>query len=243
MSYVLIAGAKSDIARAAARLYADNGYDIYLAARNVSDLDAFSKDIKVRNQVDVKQLELDVLDYDSLEDFYNSLPEKPQGVISAVGYLGNQEKSQTDLKETRTIIDTNFTGIVCLFNIIAHDFEERKSGFIIGISSVAGDRGRKSNYTYGSAKAGFTAYLSGLRNRLDRAGVQVLTVKPGFVYTKMTAGLDLPGLLTARPEQVARDIYRAQLRKRGVVYSKGVWRVIMWVIRMIPEFMFKRMSL
>ena len=128
-------------------------------------------------------------------------------------------------------------------NIIANDFEKRRSGFIVGISSVAGDRGRKSNYIYGSAKAGFSAYLSGLRNRLHSVHVQVLTVKPGFVRTKMTEGMDLPERLTAQPEEVAKDIFKAQQRGRDVLYAKGMWRWIMLVIKTIPEWLFKRMDL
>jgi len=183
MSYVLIIGSKSDIAKACAREYAKHGYNLYLAARNVNELEELATDIKVRTQKEVKLLELDILDYVSHQDFYNQLKEKPLGVISAVGYLGEQEKAQLDFEEAKRIIDTNYTGIVSLFNIIANDFEKRRSGFIVGISSVAGDRGRKSNYIYGSAKASLTAYLSGLRNRLYDAQVHVLTVKPGFVAT------------------------------------------------------------
>ena len=121
--------------------------------------------------------------------------------------------------------------------------EKEKRGFIVGVSSVAGDRGRKANYIYGSAKAGFSAYLSGLRNRLYESGVHVLTVKPGFVNTKMTEGLDLPPKLTAQPEDVAKDIYRAQQKGKDVLYTKGIWRLVMLIIKYIPEFMFKKMSI
>ncbi|MCD6211799.1 MAG: SDR family NAD(P)-dependent oxidoreductase, partial [Sulfurovum sp.] len=173
MSYVLIIGAKSDIAKATAREYAKNGYDLYLAARNVDELAEFAKDVITRTQRDIRLVELNILDYASHQAFYDNLDEKPLGVISAIGYLGEQEKAQSDFDEAKQIIDTNYTGIVSLFNIIADDFEKRKSGFMVGISSVAGDRGRKSNYIYGSAKAAFTAYLSGLRNRLYDAQVHV----------------------------------------------------------------------
>ncbi|MCD6116154.1 SDR family oxidoreductase [bacterium] len=243
MSYILIVGAKSDIAKAVARTYASNGYNLYLAARNVHELEPFSKDIKIRWQVNVKLIEFDVLKYGALSGFYEGLPEKPEGVISAVGYLGDQGKSQENFDEVRTIIGTNFTGIVGLFNIIANDFEKRQKGFIVGISSVAGDRGRKSNYTYGSAKAGFTAYLSGLRNRLCEANVQVLTVKPGFVNTKMTAGMDLPAAITAEPLDVAKDIFRAQQKGANILYTKWLWKWIMFVIKLIPESQFKKMNI
>ncbi len=243
MSYVLIIGAKSDIAKATAREYAKHGYDLYLAARNVSELEAFANDVTVRTERTVKLVELDILDYKSHQAFYDQLEEKPLGVISAIGYLGEQEKAQSDFKEAQQIMDTNYTGVVSLFNIIADDFEDRRNGFMVGISSVAGDRGRKSNYIYGSAKAALTAYLSGLRNRLYGAQVHVLTVKPGFVATKMTEGMDLPEKLTAQPEEVAEDIYKAQQKGKNVLYTKWMWRWVMLIIKMIPEWKFKGMSI
>lgn len=243
MGYVLIIGAKSDIAKAVAREYAKHGYDLYLAARKASELTAFANDITVRMQRTVKIVELDILDYESHQGFYDQLEEKPVGVISAVGYLGDQDKAQTDFHEAKLIMDTNYTGVVSLFNIVANDFEQRRSGFIIGISSVAGDRGRKKNYLYGSAKAALTAYLSGLRNRLHDSKVLVVTVKPGFVATKMTEDMDLPEKLTAQPRDVAVDIYKAQQKNKNVLYTKWIWRWVMLVIRMIPEWKFKGMDL
>ena len=243
MSYVLIVGAKSDIAKAVAREYAKNGYDLYLASRDSNELEEFANDIRVRTQKEVQIVELDILDYKTHQAFYDSLDKKPLGVISAIGYLGEQNKAQLAFEEAQRIIDTNYTGVVSLFNIIANDFEKRKSGFIVGISSVAGDRGRKSNYIYGSAKSALTAYLSGLRNRLYDAQVQVLTVKPGFVATKMTEGMDLPKKLTAQPEEVAEDIYKAQQKGKSVIYTKWIWRYIMMIIKMIPEWKFKGMSI
>jgi hypothetical protein len=243
MSYILIVGAKSDIAKAIAKRYAQNGYNLYLAARKVEELEEFAKDIAIRTQQEVKCFELDILDYESHQAFYDQFEEKPIGVIFAVGYLGDQIKAQSDFSEAKKIIDTNFTGAVSLLNIIANDFEKREKGFIIGISSVAGDRGRKSNYLYGSAKAGFAAYLSGLRNRLYRANVYILTVKPGFVATKMTEGRNLPNKLTAQPEEVEKDIYKAQQKEKDIIYTKWFWRYIMLIIKLIPEKIFKRMNL
>ena len=243
MSFVLIVGASSDIAKACAREYAKNGYDLYLASRDSKSLEDFKKDIEVRTARVVKLVDLDILDFDSHQEFWDSLDEKPLGVISAVGYLGNQKKAQSDFSEAKRIIDTNYTGLVSLFNIIADDFEARRSGFIVGISSVAGDRGRKSNYIYGSAKAGFSAYLSGLRNRLYSSQVQVVTVKPGFVDTKMTKGMDLPKKLTAKPNEVAKDIFNAQQKGKDIVYTKWIWRYIMLIIKLIPEWQFKKMSI
>lgn len=243
MGYVLIVGAKSDMAKAVAREYAKNGYDIYLAARDTEMLKPLAKDIVIRTGCKVELLELDILDFESHQSWYAEIEEKPAGVVCAVGYLGDQTAAQEDFREAKKIIDTNYTGIVSLLNVIANDFEMRKDGFLVGISSVAGERGRKSNYIYGSAKAAFTAYLSGLRNRLYASGVQVLTVKPGFVATRMTAHMDLPKRLTAYPEEVAKDIFRAQQAGKDVLYTKWMWRWIMLVIRGIPEFQFKKMSI
>jgi len=242
-SSVLIIGAKSDIAKELARIYAKKNYDLILAGRNIHELEEFSNDIKIRSTQNVILKEFDITDFDSHEKFYNSLDEKPLGVIVVAGYMKEQKIVQKDWNETLNTINVNYTGAVSILNIIANDFEDRKYGFIVGISSVAGDRGRKVNYIYGSAKAGFTAYLSGLRNRLYDNDVHVLTVKPGFVYTKMTKNMDLPEKLTATPNEVAEDIFKAQQKKKDILYTKWIWRYIMCVIRHIPETIFKRMSI
>jgi Short-chain dehydrogenases of various substrate specificities len=134
---------------------------------------------------------------------------------------------------------SNYEGPALLTGLIAERFAARGSGTIIGISSVAGERGRASNYVYGSAKAGYTAFLSGLRNRLSKTGVHVMTVLPGFVRTRMTAGMDLPARLTAEPAAVAEAIFRAAGKQRDVIYVKPVWRLVMAIIRAIPEGIFK----
>jgi short-subunit dehydrogenase len=243
MNYVLILGATSDIANALAHEFAKHGYHLYLAARNPEVLERDVRDFEIRYHVKSRPVQFDIRDYESHTRFYQSLDPRPMGVVCAVGYLGDQEKAQLDLPEMLKIIETNYVGCVSILNIIGDDFEKRKNGFIIGISSVAGDRGRKSNYFYGSAKAGLTAYLSGLRNRLSKNGVHVLTVKPGFVRTKMTEGLELPEFLTANPKEVARNVFHAYNKKRDVVYAKWFWRWIMWTIIHIPEKIFKKMNL
>ena len=142
------------------------------------------------------------------------------------------------------VLRTNFEGQALLLNLFAERFLARRSGTLVVVSSVAGDRGRASNYVYGAAKAGFTAFLSGLRNRLAPAGIRVVTVKPGFVRTRMTAGMKLPPLLTAEPEEVGDAIFKAAETGRGdVVYVRGIWRIVMTVIAMIPEPVFKRLRL
>lgn len=243
MDYVLIVGAKSDTAKALAREYARHGYGLYLAARNSNELADFVSDLDIRYKAVAKCVDFDIIDFSSHENFYQSLDIKPAGIIITVGYLGDQISSQDHFDETKRVINTNYTGIVSLLNIVANDFEKRNSGFIVGLSSVAGDRGRKSNYIYGSAKAGLTAYLSGLRNRLFSTNVHVMTVKPGFMNTRMTAGMDLPSSLTVQPDYAARQIFNAQQKNKNTIYVKWIWRWIMLVIKHIPEFIFKRMSL
>lgn len=231
------------MAKATASLYAQKGYQLSLAARNVNELDAFASDVNIKYGQQPHMVELDLLDYNSHELFYASLEQKPNVVICFVGYLGEQEVAQKSFEQAKLITDTNYTGVMSMLNIIANDFESQKAGTIVCVSSVAGERGRKSNYLYGAAKAALSTYLSGLRNRLHESGVHVLTVKPGFVDTEMTKDLDLPGLLTAQPEEVAKDIYKAEQKKKNTLYIKWMWMWIMLIIRNIPESIFKKMNL
>ncbi|RMF02661.1 MAG: SDR family oxidoreductase [Chloroflexi bacterium] len=243
MSHVLILGAASDMAQALAYKFAAEGFDITLAARNSGRLADVAPDLEIRHGISAGVAEFDALGFAGHADFYTNLPHPPDVVICVFGYLGTQETAQSNFAEAKKIIDTNYTGAVSILNIVANDFEQRGSGTIIGISSVAGDRGRQSNYLYGSAKAAFTAYLSGLRNRLAKKNVHVLTVKPGFVRTKMTAGMPLPGPVTAKPSRVAADVFAAFQKQRNVVYTMRIWQLIMLLIRHIPEPIFKRLNL
>ena len=243
MSYVLIIGAKSDIAKEVAREYAKNGYNLYLAARDSNSLQDLKTDIQVRTKIEIELVEFDITKFDTHQNFYDSLSEKPLGVVVVSGYMNEQKVCQENWDESLNTINVNYTGAVSILNIIANDFEKNKRGFIVGVSSVAGDRGRKANYIYGSAKAAFSTYLSGLRNRLFESSVHVLTVKPGFVATKMTEDLDLPPNLTAQPEDVAKDIYNAQQKGKNILYTKSIWQLVMLIIKHIPEFMFKKMSI
>ena len=243
MKYILILGAGSDIARPLSQLYAQAGYGIYLASRNLEKLQRDANDLRIRYNVDAVPFLFDVTKIETHQSFYEFLPTKPFGVICIAGYLGDQDKAEKNYTETEKILMTNFSGCVSIINIAANDLQQRREGFIIGVSSVAGERGRKKNYIYGSAKAGFTAYLSGLRNRLYEYKVQVLTVQPGFVQTKMTEGMPLPDALTAQPENVAKNIFVAQQNGKDILYSKWIWRYIMLIIRHIPESIFKKLSI
>lgn len=243
MPTVLILGASSDIAIATAEKFASAGYHIQLAARNVNRLEALQSDLAIKYSSRVSIHELDGLAVETHQAFFDELQPKPDVTVCAIGYLGDNEKAATDWNEAKKIIDTNYTGPVSMLNFAAMHYAAKKEGVIVGIASVAGERGRQSNFHYGSAKAAFTAYLSGLRNRLYHEGVHVVTVQPGFVYTKMTEHLKLPKALTATPEEVAEATYNAVAKRKNVVYVKWFWRWIMLVIKCIPEFMFKRMKL
>lgn len=240
---VLILGATSDMALALARKFGDKGYSLTLAARNLEKIKAMQADIRIRQRVPVEIVEFDANDVKSHEHFYHSLPVKPDVVICVFGLLGDQKVAQQKWEMSEAILYTNFIGAVSILNIVANDMEHRKQGVIIGISSVAGERGRQSNYIYGSAKAGFTAYLSGLRNRLCKSNVHVLTVKPGFVKTRMIENIKTPGPLTSQPAKVAEDIYNAVSRRKNTIYTSSIWRPIMYVIKSLPEGIFKKLNL
>jgi short-subunit dehydrogenase len=240
MPSILIVGATSDIAKAAATIFGKNGWDLVLAARDAERLQTVAMDLEVRLNKKVPFHQYDVLDGAKRLKLWDSLPQKPSAVLMAVGLLGDQTLATRDPDYADMITDVNYKALIPIITQASQYYEEMGSGAIIGISSVAGERGRASNYVYGAAKAAFTAYLSGLRNRLFKKGVKVLTVKPGYVKTSMTAGLKIPKSLTATPEEVARDIYEALRKNKSVVYSKWYWRFIMWFVRALPECIFKR---
>lgn len=243
MPTLLVLGATSDIARATARTFALNGWNLQLAGRNQAALSRIAQDIAVRTGQAIPCFFFDALQSDSGSKLWALLTEKPDAVLCAVGLLGNHHTAEHDSGQAEAIITTNFTGLISILSLAADHFEARGKGCIIGISSVAGDRGRASNYIYGSAKAGLTAFLSGLRNRLARVHVHVMTVKPGFVATNMTKDMSLPAALTAMPDDVASAIWKGLRKKRNVVYVRPVWRLIMLIISHIPENIFKSMKL
>lgn len=239
---VLILGASSDIARACARRFAESGDRVLLGGRDIDALARDRDDLAVRSGAACQVVPFDVLDARE-EAFLAALPELPDVVVMVVGLLGDHASSEADPAAAGLVMATNYTGPARYLLAIASAMKGRGTGCIVGISSVAGDRGRGSNYIYGSAKAGFSAFLSGQRNRLAKTGIRVITVKPGFVRTRMTAGMALPGALTAAPDEVAAAVIRAVEGKADVIYVRPVWRLIMAIIRAIPEPLFKRLSL
>lgn len=240
---VLILGARSDIALAVAHELAASGHPIQLAARNAQTLQPEKDDLELRYQVPVSLHDFDVLDLGHHAAFVDGLPEMPDIAVCAIGVLGNQEDDEQDIAAAAQVMRANFEGPASILALLANRFEHRGAGVLVGISSVAGERGRATNYIYGSAKAGFTAYLSGLRNRLAKKGVHVVTVLPGFVDTKMTENLDLPEKLTAQPTEVASAIGRAIRKQKNTIYVKPIWAVVMTVIKCIPEALFKNLRI
>lgn len=246
MSWVLIVGASSGIGRALAHRWVAAGSNVVLAGRDTPDLDRTAADLRIRHGIRVEVQPFDALDFGSYTTFWHDCMKHAggslDGVIIVHGVLPVQGDAQKDLELLRRTIDTNYGSAASLLMLAANEFETRRAGFICVISSVAGDRGRQSNYVYGSSKAGLTTFTQGLRNRLFKSNVAVVTVKPGFVDTAMTWGL--PGMfLVARPERIADDTFNAVRRRKGEIYSPWFWRYIMLMIKFIPEFIFKRMKL
>ena len=243
METVLILGATSDIGIAIAKKFAAQGYHIQLAARNVEQLGPLKADIAIRNQVHCTTHAFDALKYHTHADFFEHLNPKPNVTISIFGVMYEEADAFDDWELTQRMIDTNYTGVVSILNIAARLYMERQKGDIIAISSVAGDRGRASKLIYGSSKAALSAYLGGLRNQCFKAHVHVMTVKPGFVYTRMTENMPLPKPLTSTPAEVADAVYNGFVKKKNTIYAKWFWRYIMLIIKNIPEFQFKKMKL
>ena len=243
METVLVLGATSDIGIAIAKKFASENCNIQLAARKPDQLEPLKSDIEIRYKVGCTIHEFDALQYRTHLDFFESLNPKPDITISIFGTMHEEDKAFDEWDLTQMMIDVNYTGVVSILNIAAKFYTSRKSGTIIGISSVAGDRGRATKLIYGSSKAALSAYLDGLRNKCFNDNVHVMTVKPGFVYTRMTENMPLPKPLTSTPDEVADIIYSAFKKKKNTIYIKWFWRYIMLIIKNIPEFQFKKMKL
>jgi NAD(P)-dependent dehydrogenase (short-subunit alcohol dehydrogenase family) len=244
MPSVLIIGASSDIGRAAALKFAQNGWALMLAGRDAEGLTREAQDISARTQASVTTHPLDILSTPDFSGFLASLPSLPDAAVSVVGLLGDVARSAVDPQDASLVMRSNYEGPAILLGELGERMRARGSGTLIGISSVAGERGRGSNYVYGSAKAGFTAFLSGLRNRLAKHGVRVVTIKPGFVRTRMTAAMKLPPLVTAEAREVGDAVYQAAMGQGADSrYVRAIWWPIMTIIKAIPEPIFKRLSL
>jgi decaprenylphospho-beta-D-erythro-pentofuranosid-2-ulose 2-reductase len=242
MRHILIIGATSAIAEATARKFAQDGDRLFLAARNPDRLAAVANDLKTRGATQVEVLAMDANDtarHAALIAEAETVLEDLDTILIAHGTLSDQKACEASFDETLKELQTNCLSVISLLTHVANRFEEQKHGTIVVISSVAGDRGRQSNYVYGTAKAAVTTFMQGLRNRLYRSGVTVITIKPGFVDTPMTASFR-KGKLWASPKKISDGIYLAIKKKRDVVYLPWFWKFIMLAIRLIPESFFKK---
>lgn len=245
MQKILIIGATSAIAEATARLFAARGDRLYLLARDNERATTMAADLKIRGAESVEHAVLDVNDMQRHEAALAEAINRLEGLdvaLIAHGTLPDQKVCEQNRRTALLELNTNGVSVVSLLTPLANYCEKQGHGVIAVISSVAGDRGRQSNYVYGAAKAMVSVFLQGLRNRLAASGVHVLTIKPGFVDTPMTAAFK-KGPLWARPETIARGIARGIEKKKDVVYLPFFWRFIMMIIRAIPESIFKKMSL
>jgi len=242
---VLIIGATSAIATETARAYAEGGARLFLTGRDAAKLDSVAADLRVRGAAEVHTGVLDVAQIPYQTTVINSAISTLAGLdvaLIAHGTLPVQSACEKQVEETVEALHVNFTATITLLTILANYFEAQHRGCIAVITSVAGDRGRQSNYVYGAAKGGVERFLQGLRNRLHASRVTVLTIKPGFVDTPMTAAVKKNPLF-ASPRRVGRSIHRAIERRRDVVYIPWFWRPLMMVIRVLPEPLFKRLHL
>jgi short-subunit dehydrogenase len=237
---VAILGATSTIAEACARLWAAAGAELYLAGRRAEALDVIARDLEVRGARAVTTRACDLADVGQHSALLAELG-TPDIVLVAWGTLTDQARAQAEPAYATSELATNFTAPAALLLSLAEGMAS--GGVIACITSVAGDRGRQSNFVYGSAKAGLQRFLEGLRHRLHGRGIAVLDIRPGFVATAMTAHLPQEGPLWAAPERVARDIVRAVERRRAVLYTPWFWRWIMLVVRSVPRFVFHRTQL
>ena len=240
----IILGATSSMARAFARAVAERGEAVFVAGRDMDDLKALAADLVARGAAEARAVRFDARDAKTFTSIIEEVELVPGeiSVASFVGSMPGQEEIDADPGLIEGVVVDNFTGPARFLAAIAPLMEARGGGTVVGVASVAGDRGRIGNYVYGAAKAGFATYLSGLRNRLTRAGGHVVTVKPGFVDTSMTWGIE--GMfLVASPEKVAGDILKAVEKKKNVIYTPSFWWIIMTIIKLIPERIFKKMSI
>jgi len=229
---VLILGANSDVAKQCIRQYLAKGFSIIAASRNTKSLEDFIVENNL-NQSKITVLNFDAEDFDSHQKFYSELPTKPHIVVYAAGFLVDNEKALRDFKGTQQMMMVNYMGAVSILNIIAMDESNKNLERIIGLSSLSGVRGRKSNFVYGSTKAAFTTYLVGLRQELAQRNIKVNVLVSGYINTKINAGLDLNKNLLMEPDYVAKHIVNAG--NSFTIVPNFKWKMIYFILKMLPE--------
>ncbi|MFC3159555.1 Short-chain dehydrogenase [Chryseobacterium arachidis] len=228
---VLILGANSDVAKQAIRQYIQKGFSVIAASRNTQSLEEFIQKNSLHSKVTV--LSFDAVDFDSHQKFYNELSVKPHIVVYAAGFLVDNEKALSDFKGTQQMMLVNYMGAVSILNIIATDESNKNLERIIGLSSLSGVRGRKSNFVYGSTKAAFTTYLAGLRQELTSRNIQVNALVIGYIRTKINEGLQLNESLIMEPDYVAKFIVNAG--NSFTIVPNFKWKMIYFILKMLPE--------
>lgn len=243
MNSWIILGATSGMARPFLRKLAEQGNALFLAGRNQEELETLAADCRLRGAPEVQVMRFDARDHSNYADLIATFTAQGDVLNAAVfsGSMPDQEVIDANPALIEGVMADSYTGPATFLQMLVPHMEARSAGTILGVGSVAGDRGRLGNYVYGAAKAAFATYLSGLRNRAGRKGVHVITVKPGPVDTAMTQGMEMPFMTT--PEAVADDLMKAIEKRRNVVYTARIWQVVMTVIRLIPEPIFKKMSI
>jgi len=238
----LVLGATSDIAKELIYLFAKDGYILDLVARRMQELERIKNDLEIRHKVEVNNYFMDIEDFKTIKKFLNVYNHNPDVVVFAMGYLGNQKLAETNNEEAIKITNINYTNQIPLLNHFANVMEQNQKGTIIGISSIAGERGRKTNYYYGAAKAALTQHLSGLRQRLYKSNVNVITIKPGFIKTKMTSHLYVPSFFEGNPQKVAKSIYFCYINNKTTLLTPPIYYLLNIFIKLLPEKIFKKIN-
>jgi len=234
MSNLLVIGGNSDIGFSTAKIFASKGYNIHLASQNMDQLSSKKEIIENSFKVICKISEINIHSTDSIENFLNDPSINPEIVLISAGYMESPEISFDK------IVKINYLNLVEIIErLIIKNLNKRKLSTIIGISSIAGERGKKANSIYSSAKAGFSVYLDGLRQRLYNENINVITIKPGYVETKMTKNFNLPKYLVSSPDLIGKIIFKSFEKNKDIVYAPSFWKILLIIYKNIPEFIFK----
>jgi len=241
--WLIVFGANSDIAIAISKKFASVGYNLLLASRNLKNTKKLASNLQIRYSVETKTIKFEAEKFNNHSKVIESLNIEPSVVVFAHGVMHDQKKSEQDFELIHDMVKVNYLSIVNLLELFLNKFSSHKQVSFVILGSVAGDRGKASNYIYGSTKSALETYIEGLWHRLYGTKMRLLLVKPGFVDTKMTEKFDLPKTLTCKPYEVAEQVYKAHLKNKDLIYVKRIWKIIMFLIRLMPKSIFNRTSL